>query len=171
MPCRPLRLIAGVGLALSLLTTGCNKYGTVKVAATVTLDGQPLEGASVRFHPVDDAGTRGASGITDTDGRVRMSTFAAGDGVLPGEYVVTVSKQDEAGEIDPVFKARPAPEDETEEEAQARKIRAAAHAATTGGLIPKYSTGLPRKYRLRKESPLRCTVPTDDEVVFALTSE
>ena len=165
-------VLLGAGLCLVLLVAvgGCNKHGTVKVRATVMLDGKPLEGASIRFHRLDDSTTRGASGITDDNGQVRMSTFSPGDGVLPGEYVVTVSKQDEAGDLDSSLKPPPPPEDETEEEAKARKVREAAFAATTGSLVPKYSKGLPRKYRIRGESPLRCTVPPESAVVFELSS-
>src|SRR5262249_58322349 len=57
----------------------------------VTVNGQPLAGATVTFHPAEE-GRRPASGRTDDDGTFELTTFHPGDGALPGTYKITVSK-------------------------------------------------------------------------------
>jgi len=61
------------------------------VAGMVTLNGTPVEGATVRLYPKASDG-KGATGRTLADGKFQLTTFNPGDGVLPGDYVVTVSK-------------------------------------------------------------------------------
>src|SRR5437762_8177513 len=67
---------------------GCS--GNVGIKGKVTLDGQPVEGASVQFVPVD--GGRPAFGTTDASGVFTLSTIKQGDGTSKGEYKVTVTK-------------------------------------------------------------------------------
>ena len=67
---------------------------TVPVTATVTMGGSPLSGASVSFSPVTAEGP-GASGRTDQDGKLVLTTYKPGDGVVPGQYRVTVVKVQE----------------------------------------------------------------------------
>lgn len=64
---------------------------TVPVTATVTMGGSPLAGASVAFLPALEEG-RGASGLSGEDGKLTLTTYKPGDGVIPGEYRVTVTK-------------------------------------------------------------------------------
>ncbi|PQO41024.1 carboxypeptidase-like regulatory domain-containing protein [Blastopirellula marina] len=64
--------------------------GASKTIVSVTLDGEPVEGAAVVFSPIDSG--RSATGITDVQGHVEMGTVMPGDGVLPGQYLVTVTK-------------------------------------------------------------------------------
>jgi hypothetical protein len=61
------------------------------VAVTVTFQGQPVEGAVVMFAPRAAPG-RPASGKTEADGKVMLTTFDRGDGAVPGTYRVTISK-------------------------------------------------------------------------------
>jgi len=62
-----------------------------RVRGTVTLEGKPLVGAVVSFHPVSkDGGV--ALGATDRFGHFGMKTPGLGNGVVPGEYRVTVTK-------------------------------------------------------------------------------
>ena len=74
-----------------------------KVIGVLTLDGQPASGATVKFSPSRDGESRGypAVGITDPNGRFRLTTFEAGDGAVPGTYTVTVTLEvaDERGEV------------------------------------------------------------------------
>jgi len=86
----------GVALATLVLVTGCGpgKPATVPVSGTVTLDGSPLEGASVTFTPA--AGGRLATGTTDASGKFTLMTFAAGDGAIVGSHKVGVSKMEAA---------------------------------------------------------------------------
>ena len=67
--------------------------GVVKVSGTVTLDGTPVEGATVTFQPEGDA--RAASGRTDANGVFQLTTLNSGDGALPGNYKVSISKMED----------------------------------------------------------------------------
>jgi hypothetical protein len=79
-----------VGLALLLpASLGCGK-GTVRVRGTLTLDGTPVEGATVLFLPEDEKVGRQASAVTASDGTFHLTTFRGGDGALPGNYKVVV---------------------------------------------------------------------------------
>lgn len=98
-------LIFTVTLAL-ICQAGCRSKsqlpGLVPAEGTVVYNGEPLAGASVTFHPVvKDADLRGASTITDQNGKFKLMTLNPGDGIAPGDYVVTVVKSE-----------RPAPPDE-----------------------------------------------------------
>lgn len=68
----------------------------VPTAGTVTLDGQPLAGATLTFIP--ESGGETASGFTDAEGRFELSTLAANlsaderKGLVPGQYRVIVSR-------------------------------------------------------------------------------
>ena len=55
------------------------------------LDGFPVEGAVATLHPVKEGNM--ALGITDLGGRFALETFERADGVVPGDYQITVSKQ------------------------------------------------------------------------------
>ena len=63
---------------------------------TVTLDGQPLSDATVSFSPAD-GGRWLATGNTDAAGQCRMRTLAEYEGVVAGDYRVSVRKFTEAG--------------------------------------------------------------------------
>lgn len=67
---------------------GCG-YATelVPVVGTVTLDGAPLEGATVIFRPRQG---RPSSGTTDAVGRYELRYTDELAGALPGEHVVEV---------------------------------------------------------------------------------
>ncbi len=85
-------------LAVSLLV-GCNSQvdpnrpEVAIVTGTVTYRQQPVEGAAVLFSPNESTG-HAATGLTDAQGQYRLRTFAPGDGAVPGQYTVTVSKHD-----------------------------------------------------------------------------
>src|SRR5262245_18502134 len=78
------------GVAVLVLAAfGCGGADRpVKVRGTVTLVGVPVEGAVVTF--LAEAGGRNASGRTRADGSFELTTFAANDGALPGNYTVLV---------------------------------------------------------------------------------
>lgn len=83
-------LLGSWGLLL-LVAGGCGSGNTtIPVEGVVTLDGQPLEGAAVNFVP--DPKGRPAHGETDAAGKFQLSTFAPGDGAIPGVHKVGVSK-------------------------------------------------------------------------------
>jgi hypothetical protein len=64
---------------------------TVPVAGNVTFKGQPLTSGTVRFNPTDPQKGRPAEAKIEKDGRFTVSTFRPGDGVLAGEYGISVT--------------------------------------------------------------------------------
>jgi hypothetical protein len=72
------------------------------VTGTVTLNGGPVESASVLFTPaVGSTDNRLASqAITDSQGRFQLSTHIGGgkfkSGIVPGKYSVAITKPDPA---------------------------------------------------------------------------
>jgi hypothetical protein len=139
---------------------GCGR-GTVDFQAQVTLDGKPMEGAAVTLVSTGDTRNRPATGISDADGNVDFTTFEPGDGALPGQYKVLISKapaslEEEFLQFDPND-----PEDVAKMQARERS-----------GIVAYTPTALPRAYLDASQTPLSCTVPPDDEpVVFALKSK
>ncbi len=98
-----------------LVVAGCGaEYDVAPVSGRVTLDGQPLAGASVSFQPIVEQGTDslvglGSYGKTDGDGRFHLTlidTDAAGAAV--GRHRVQISftegdpNSDSGGVIDHV---------------------------------------------------------------------
>lgn len=138
---------------------GCND-GMVKLNARVTLDGKPLEGASVSLYGEGESRNRPAAGMTNADGIVTFTTFQPNDGVLPGEYKVVVIKSPNSVEEEMASYDRNNPEDVK------RMI-----ARETGGNVAFTPSTLPRSYLNPQTSPISVKVPPDEEVVeFALTS-
>ena len=71
----------------------------VPATGRVTVNGSPIAGASVTFSPdISATGGRHAMAVTDADGNYEMVTLVPGvsqskcTGVLPGEYVVSISR-------------------------------------------------------------------------------
>lgn len=65
----------------------------VPVTGVVTLDGQPLEGATVIYHPPDGTDPpRTARGVTDADGRYELLYAPEVKGAVPGTHRVQISK-------------------------------------------------------------------------------
>ncbi len=91
-------VLTAVALAM---VTGCSRGDgrpkTYPVTGTVTLNGTPVDGATVVFVPKSPAqpgaqGPQAATGTTDASGKYVLGTFARGDGAIPGEYLVRVFK-------------------------------------------------------------------------------
>jgi hypothetical protein len=101
------RLLEVLVAALALGVCGCSPK-TVKVVAVVTLDGQPVEGATVKLVPEEGSTGEPASGLTGKDGSCRLQTYSPGDGVVPGEYKVSVSKTESLAAERPNTKDRDA---------------------------------------------------------------
>jgi hypothetical protein len=96
--------------SLVAISPGCGGDGVklVPVAGTVTLDGKPLEGATLSFVPAAGS-TVSTSGtdITGPEGNFQM-TFKGRSGLAPGKYTVLISKTEDkplpdGRQIDPVF--------------------------------------------------------------------
>jgi len=58
----------------------------------VTLDGKPVAGGDRAFSRPRRAKAGPASALTDEDGNFRLSTYSEGDGALPGQYAVVVTR-------------------------------------------------------------------------------
>jgi hypothetical protein len=71
-----------------LSAAGCSRDTFAKVEGNVTLDGKNLEGGSVTFSPVATGPL--SFGTIASDGSFHLQT-ASTQGVLPGQYVATVS--------------------------------------------------------------------------------
>lgn len=92
-----LRIPCAAALAMLVGLAGCGKRGPAVnyVEGVVTLDGSPLEGATVGFSPVDAAKGMGAVGRTGADGVFKLTTVQGGKveaGAVAGEYYVTFQK-------------------------------------------------------------------------------
>lgn len=91
-----MRLAMAIAVIASLPYAGCgpSRPATVRVEGTVTLDGQPVEGAAVQFIPASGSP---AHGLTDAAGRFTLTTFDDGDGAMPGQHRITVQKNKVTG--------------------------------------------------------------------------
>ena len=80
---------------------GCGEGGlaTVKVTGTVTLDGEPVGGASITFTPKTQGQGDPGYGTTDDQGVYQLQTSQgkADAGTTPGDYIVAIRKV----EVDP----------------------------------------------------------------------
>jgi hypothetical protein len=82
--------------ACLLLAAGCGGgLKPVPVTGDVTLDGKPLANAGVLFCPVEKGPE--AIGVTDASGKFQLSSTEH-SGALPGQYRVTITKQQILGE-------------------------------------------------------------------------
>jgi hypothetical protein len=72
---------------------------TADAVGTITMDGKPVDGANVIFHPIGTTtNTLASQATTNAEGRFELSTHIGQGkykrGVVPGEYAVAVSKLD-----------------------------------------------------------------------------
>lgn len=85
-----------VSLCLAIVAAGCSggsKPTTIKVRGKVTYKNAPVTEGSVIFTPAKAAAgspTRPAVAAIKPDGTYELASFGAGDGVVPGDYTVTV---------------------------------------------------------------------------------
>jgi hypothetical protein len=89
-----------VGLLLSVIAVvGCKPHSAaiVPVSGTVTLDGQPLAGATINFQPITDKTTAAQAGVgsfgkTDEQGRYTLQLIDPDEpGALVGRHTVTIT--------------------------------------------------------------------------------
>ena len=79
-------------------TTGCNDSpNIIPVKGTVLLNGKPLEGAAVLFHPT--AEVRPAVGVTDKRGKFHLTTRSPGDGAHVGLNKVSITKESDEPQL------------------------------------------------------------------------
>lgn len=94
----------GIACLLSAALSGCGdgRPGLVEATGTVTVDGKPVEGASVSFQPIAEEMEgfgRPAVGTTDASGKFSLMTYEPGDGVPEGKYKVAVQKRVPVNEL------------------------------------------------------------------------
>ncbi|HBE66912.1 MAG TPA: hypothetical protein DDW52_02055 [Planctomycetaceae bacterium] len=101
-------LLLGTLLLFPLTFAGCGDpgIGAIPVSGTVTVDGTAMEGVMVVYTPADGSTGRAASGRTDAEGKYTLTTEINGDGAIPGEYKIAVTKHENAEddlpkEVDP----------------------------------------------------------------------
>ena len=95
------KLVAVLVLGASVVTGcggGADRPAMVPVSGTVNYNGSPVEGATVTF----SAGTsaRSSTGVTDSSGKFKLTTFDTNDGAQAGEYIVTIAKFEAAATMD-----------------------------------------------------------------------
>jgi len=91
------KLVALSFLLVVPLFLGCGNSrlpGLVPAAGVITLNGEPIEGVTISFVPLSTSGdARTATAVSGTGGKFAMSTLDPNDGILPGNYRVSVSKK------------------------------------------------------------------------------
>ena len=124
---------------------------TYKCSGVVTLDGAPVDRATITFYPLD--GQKPANATTDANGNYELTSFNAGDGATPGAFGVAIQKFP-AIEIEAVPGGKPFDESNNTDE----------------GPSPDSEKDpvnqLPEKYSNHEKSGLSATVVTDGENVF-----
>ena len=148
-------LVAFLALAVASCV-GCGKDNGYKaVTGKVTMNGEPVAGATVTFFNQSSDG-EGGGGLTGADGSFTATSTGAsegGKGLQPGEYKVTVVK----------FKDEKDPDQEafdkgeiTYDELQERKAKQG-----TYGKSMQYELLTPKKYQLVTTTTLTITVTED----------
>jgi hypothetical protein len=159
-------------LALAAVA-GCPSGGTgvdtVAVTGTVTLDGNPVEGANVTFAPKAKDG-RAAAGVTDASGHFKLTTVAGGDGALPGSYGVSITKA-AAQASAPASDPRTTGGNLTPEQQQ--QALAAMKAAEAGAGPAAAQSAVPKKYASAATSGFTAEVKTGggNDFKFEMTSQ
>jgi hypothetical protein len=147
------RVCGGLVAAALLLGAGCGGRGPFPVNGVVTLDGQPVVGAEVRFDPAT-ADLLPAFAMT-TEGGAFSLALAGGQGALRGDYRVVVVKVE-----GPPVPMLPPPGMGPE---RFRKYREEVSA--------RRKNVIPARYGRAETTPLRCQVPTSGKVRLELTTQ
>lgn len=129
------RFFISIATAMMVIFAGCggsDKPATTPVSGVVTFDGQPLTEGTISFFSMTESGkgvvNRPAIGILGAEGKYTLSTFAPGDGAIPGEYQVVVVSDSGV----------PSPEEFAEKGAKIKSaIPAGYNSPTTSGLRAK----------------------------------
>lgn len=166
---RTIPVLAATGLLL--LVYGCGGESvelpdTVPVTGTVTLDGDPVEGAQITLKPTGEGG-HSARATSTADGTFEVYTYISAshdlEGAVPGSYQISVTKPSAAPSAPAAHDASGPPTSRAEAE---KAVREQAMAAQEGG-------ALPAKYASPTTSELTFTVSPDGEntLPLELTSE
>lgn len=138
------------------------------VEGILTMDGSPLDGATVTFFPIDDAGL-GAAGLSGPDGRYMLNSPRARlrGGALAGAYAITVTKYEDATST---FRTA-APDPAADPQAFAKwQAEFDDHLRRSADKPPRLLT--PKEYSETKSSGLTATVkPGRNTIDFELKSD
>jgi len=146
---------------------GCaenNDLKTEPVSGVVTLDGQPVEGATVTFRPSEKGVGIGATAITDAQGVYKLTATqivndkqpVQGAGTLPGKYQVTVKKVE-------------VPEVMSAEEAEEQGVP---YNPPAPGQEPQPTWIIPKKFSSARSSGIEVTVVEgQNDIPLELTSK
>jgi len=123
--------LAAAFLLLPIIGCGDSNKGprTVPASGVLTLDGEPVEGATVVFLQ-QDQGQHYARGYTDAEGKFSLDAFEYKTGAVPGDYMVSIQKT-----VVEVAKAQPGSE-ESEHEGEGE----GAGETVRNALPPRYTT-------------------------------
>ncbi len=86
---RSAMLVVAVGMLATL--PGCGGKKLPGVSGTVTLDGEPVEKATVMFIPGAGNPGRMSVGVTDSGGHYTALYSTTSTGIAPGKYKVVIS--------------------------------------------------------------------------------
>lgn len=158
-------------MTLSLLTAfggcgGSDKPDTVPVSGKVTLDGVPVDGASVMFRP--EGPGRPGTAMTDGNGMYSLSSYGEpNDGAVPGVYTVAVIKIGGPGAFALTGSAPP------QSDPNALSPIAGPSGDTTAAKVPETEYFVPKKYTDPSTSGLKMTIPEggSDKVNLELSSK
>ena len=130
---------------------------TVPVTGTVTLDGNPVEGATVNF--MSETENRLASGTTDASGKFTLQTIVGSQttpGAVVGSHGVAVLKSESGGQMT--------------EDPKAMMEQMTTNPAITSDYTPKYI--IPAKYNNPTMSGIRVEVTQDgpNDITLELSS-
>jgi len=174
--------VAAAVFAATAALVGCGS-GAAEVKGVVTLNGQPVEGATVVF--ASDDGANIATGFTDASGNFTL-TMANVNGVLPGNYTATVTKAGQLNAMGPAVgggggesgdNAGKMGKDYVKTMIKNAKESSASSGPPKGPPMPGSQTGgsgvktmLPKEYASPTTTPFKnIKVPTDGPVKLELT--
>lgn len=150
------RTAIACALALTVVSiVGCGEPRVVNISPRFTIDGQPLQEASVTFIRIDGDGGRAAFGVTDDEGVALLTTYSPNDGVPPGEYRVVVIKAP--------ANAHTYEEVEVDASSPEEVLRKSSMNLNQGTRLKRVRSLLPEHYSDPGTTPLTCTVTASSE--------
>lgn len=155
------RATTAASAAAILLLCGCpngvddERQEVYPVSGVVKLFGAPLPGANIAFAP--QSGQPTAFGLTDSQGRYRLTTYEPQDGAAAGEFKIVLRKVAKA----PAAAAAEASADPADHDVETPAEHSAELIAEQNG-----QSLIPAAYASSSTSPLSAVVKPDGENVF-----
>jgi hypothetical protein len=130
-------LLPAICVAVLVGCSGSDHPATVPVSGTITLNGTPVEGATVSF--MTGGASLAAHGVTDIQGRYELSTFGENDGAVIGTHKVAITKSAVAAGADTMTAEDPSAGYEQAMMGGGGDAAGGGGAADAGGIPAKYS--------------------------------